>query len=152
MTKNKKIINSLIAVGLSLTLIGTTTLIVSNYIFNDYHPNRNNNPLNRGDNYEQFDLSSYLMNDNNLNDITDATFKNGQFIREISENKLVNYFKNQFRNVFNNIPKFKNNKDRFQFDLHYQIQNNKNNVLVDLVWYLPNANWFYFDQINIKLM
>ncbi len=147
--KNKTVI-SLISGFLSLSVIGATTLVVTNLINNDLNHHTNDKPLNRGDNYEQYNLSSYLVKDVNLRKILKATLEEGNK-KYIDEVKLQSYLRTEFRDVLEKIPKFRNKKDQYQFKFHYLIHPNKQSALLDIVWFIPNTDWYYFDQINIKL-
>lgn len=149
---NKKLTIGILAASMSVIAIGGTTLLVANLINQNNLPDVDNtNPLNRGDNYTRYDLSSYVNKDVTLKTIVKKSTKSGEDVKYIDETALREYLTSEFRNILKNIDKFSSRYNDYQFTFNYQIQSDKDAVLLDLVWNLPNANFFYYDQLKISL-
>lgn len=147
--KNKTAI-SLISGFLSLSVIGATTMVVTNLFSNSISDKKEVKPLNRGDNYEHYELSNYLIKDKHLSLILKTNLEQGNK-KYIDEIKLQYYLRTRFREVLEQIPKFKNKKNQYSLKFNYLIQPDNQSVLLDVVWFIPNSDWYYFDQLNIKL-
>lgn len=152
MNKDKRLM-FFTACSISVLLISSITLLVANLIINnkDIDTIDYERPLNRGKNYEHFQLRKWLLTNNDLHQIINAKFENGKYIRYIEESKLKNFFKYKFRNMFKSISKFEINADNFEFEFHYQLFNDDTSLFLDVVWQLPNNNYHYYDQIKLTL-
>lgn len=141
------------ACSVSVLSISSITLLVTNLIISniDIDTIDYDRPLNRGKNYEHFQLRKWLLTNSDLHQIINARFENGKYIRYIEESKLKNFFKYKFRNMFKTINKFKTNADNFEFKFSYQLFNDNHGLFLDVVWQLPNNNYHYYDQIKMTL-
>ena len=107
MTKNKKTIGILTA-SLSAVFVSSITLLATNLIVNNVESSTDyERPLNRGKNYEHYEIKKWLLDDKNLPSIIDGKFEDNlyvkSFIRSLEnpcfievDNKVL--FEKDFRN------------------------------------------------------
>lgn len=86
-------------------------MVIANSINNNHNEEENKKPLNRGDNYEQYDLKSAFNKYSKLKNILDSKYENDQIIKFINETKLKTFFKNEIKEIFKTIDKFKYNAE-----------------------------------------
>ena len=151
MIKNKKTIG-ILASSLSIVLVSSITLVTTNLIMNgselssDYE-----RPLNRGKNYEHYELKKWLLEDKNLSSIIDGKFEDDLYVKVINETKLRKFLKNEFRDILRKIKKFETNADIYKITFNYQLFDNNKGVYLDIVWNLPNSNYYFYEQVKLLL-
>ena len=57
--------------------------------------------------------------------------------------------KNNVRKILGDIDIFKKEIDNYEIEIHYSIQDNCK-VAFDIVWSLPNSDYYYYDQLQIS--
>ena len=151
MIKNKKII-WILAASLSVVLVSSITLVATNLIINDHENSIDyERPLNRGKNYEHFELKKWLLEDRNLPTIIDAKFEDDLYVKVVNETKLRNFLKNDFREILRKIKKFSINADNYKITYNYQIIDNNKGIYLDVVWNLPNSNYYFYEQVKLLI-
>lgn len=141
-----------IAGSLSLVLISSTTLITSNVFSKSSIPEKNTKPLHRGDNYQEFKIYTYLQKDYNFPSVIENQYVQGKILRTFNNDKIKIYFKDNMSQIFEKINLFKKNAKEYLITLNYKITDNKKVLLMDIVWGLPNTNYFYYDQFKINIL
>ncbi|MDD6145117.1 MAG: hypothetical protein SOT25_03470 [Malacoplasma sp.] len=150
---NKKLI-PLMAGCMSLILVSSTILVVSNF-FNketDIPIPKDIKPLNRGDNYEHYDISSYFKKYANFEEISTYKTIDGKIVKSIDKEKVKKFFKDNLKNILLQINKFKSKADQYLFTVNFQISPDSKSLLFDLVWNLPNSSFFYYDQLKVFML
>ena len=151
MIKNKKIIG-ILAASLSTVLVSSITLAVTNIIINNRESSVDyDRPLNRGKNYEHFELKKWLLGDNNLPSIIDCKFEENLYVKVINETKLKKFLKNDFKEILRKIKKFSINADNYKITYNYQMFNNNKGIYLDIVWNLPNNNYYFYEQVKLLI-
>ena len=151
MIKNKKIIG-ILAASLSTVLVSSITLAVTNIIINNRESSVDyDRPLNRGKNYEHFELKKWLLEDNNLPSIIDCKFEENLYVKVINETKLKKFLKNDFKEILRKIKKFSINADNYKITYNYQMFNNNKGIYLDIVWNLPNNNYYFYEQVKLLI-
>ena len=151
MTKNKNTI-SILAASLSTVLVSSITLLATNLIVNNVESSTDyERPLNRGKNYEHYEIKKWLLDDKNLPSIIDGKFEDNLYVRVINEIKLRKFLKNAFREILRKISKFTTNADAYKITYNYQLIDNNKGVYLDIVWNLPNSNYYFYDQVKLLI-
>ncbi len=144
----RKIKFAIFAFWLSLIILGGTSLLVLQLLPNSNLEPSYKNPLNRGDNYHLYDLTSYLSNDDNLSSIVKTnSLDNNSYI---NEEDLNTYLTKKFRNILASIDQFKSKASEYKICFYYKLEDENKTALIDVVWNLPNSDYYYFDQIKIE--
>lgn len=151
MIKNKKIIG-ILAASLSTVLVSSITLAITNIIINNRESSVDyDRPLNRGKNYEHFELKKWLLEDHNLASIIDCKFEENLYVKVINETKLKKFLKNDFKEILRKIKKFSINADNYKITYNYQMFNNNKGIYLDIVWNLPNNNYYFYEQVKLLI-
>ena len=151
MTKNKKTIG-ILAASLSAVLVSSITLLVTNLIVNNVESSTDyKRPLNRGKNYEHYEIKKWLLDDKNLPSIIDGKFEDNLYVKVINEIKLRKFLKNDFREILRKISKFATNADDYKITYNYQLIDNNKGVYLDIVWNLTNSNYYFYDQVKLLI-
>lgn len=151
MIKNKKIIG-ILAASLSTVLVSSITLAITNIIINNHESSTDyDRPLNRGKNYEHFELKKWLLEDYNLPTIIDCKFEENLYVKAINETKLKKFLKNDFKEILRKIKKFSINADNYKITYNYQMFNNNKGIYLDIVWNLPNNNYYFYEQVKLLI-
>jgi hypothetical protein len=117
---NKKIINTIsVAASVGVIGVGTTLGVLIN--------NEEIKILNRGNNYEQYSISTQFKNNNSLNSLKHL---DGDKLSEIN---FENKFKSIFYTCLTNTSKFKTNASKYVCKLNYLFHNNNKSVNIDVV-------------------
>lgn len=144
-----------LSAGMSIILIGTGSLVAANLFKKSADPSvKEKKPLDRGDNYEQYKISSMIQNNKKLTDIVSLYVKDNKYQREINSNKFKDNMIGIIKDVLGNVAKFKGSIDKYEFDLHYQIGADKKSCLVDVTWDIPSSStkqYYYYDQFQISI-
>lgn len=149
--KNKKFIGFI--AGFLSVLVLSSVGIISISLIDSNLPNHNNkNPLNRGDNYELYDLSSYFNKITTWSNTLNNEFIDGNYRISFNEKKFVSKIEDIIRNAFSKIDKFAKNKDKYQIKINYQLFDNNKKLLLDIVWNMPNVNYYFFSQSKIDIL
>ena len=152
MIKNKKTV-AILASSLSIVLVSSITLVTTNLIMNSSESSSDyERPLNRGKNYEHYELKKWLLEDKNLSSIIDGKFEDDLYVKVINETKLKKFLKNEFRNILRRIKKFETNADTYKITFNYQLFNNNKGIYLDIVWSLPNSNYYFYEQVKLLLI
>lgn len=130
--KNKKLV-ILISAFMSLIVLSSISLISISLISSSLPEVISNKPLNRGDNYEEYDLSSYFRNDIDLTDFLDNKFIDNNYLIYFNEEKFCENIEQKLRTIFGSITKFKNNQDNYQISVNYQLFDDNQIILLDIV-------------------
>lgn len=105
-------------------------------------------PLNRGNDYEKVDLSTYL-DKAKIMDLIMRINQEKQFV--FNEDKFKNNIEFLVRNALSKIDRFKNHASEYKIILSYQF-NEEKAISIDVVWHLPKTNpYHYYDQFQILL-
>ena len=140
MTKNKKTIG-ILAASLSAVLVSSITLLATNLIVNNVESSTDyKRPLNRGKNYEHYEIKKWLLDDKNLPSIIDGKFEDNLYVKVINEIKLRKFLK-----------KFATNADDYKITYNYQLIDNNKGVYLDIVWNLTNSNYYFYDQVKLLI-
>jgi patatin-like phospholipase/acyl hydrolase len=129
---NKKI-TALGCATLGITITGSAVLAA---LMLDKDDNDNyipdTKPLDRGDNYEHYNLNINFDRESLKDKFVDYEIKDNHQTLVLSEKKFKSNIENIVRETFKSIDRFKTNADKFKLDIHYQF-NNQNIILVDVV-------------------
>ena len=151
--ENKKAVISLIAGSCTLITVGGTVLLVTSLVDDNKDSSSNpQKPLDRGGNYEHYQLTNKFINNEFITSIVNKKLVNNKWVKTIDENKFQNFIKTNLRTIFKSISKFSSNADNYEININYQIQNNATNVAFDIDWNLPNSTYHYYDQLNISII
>lgn len=145
---------AVLSCGMSVILIGSGALIgVSLIVNNSDDDTPEVKPMNRGDNYEHFKISQYVQNSNKLQSIISLYIVDDKYKRKINEDKFLENISLIIKDGLSNVEKFKTSIDKYKFDLSYRIGPNEDEILIDVVWYIPNSysQYYYYDQFKITI-
>lgn len=93
-------------------MVNSITLLATNLIVNNVESSADyERPLNRGKNYEHYEIKKWLLDDKNLPSLIDGKFEDNLYVRVINEIKLRKFLKNAFREILRKISKFTTNAD-----------------------------------------
>ena len=132
----------------SVAVIGGTT-VTANVLLKDEIGQQISNPLDRDKSYHHYSLVNKLESNPNLDNLISMVKEGDNVTYIIDESKFVSNIKSLVQETLKSIPSFAENYLNYQIDVHYQI--NTKSVLVDLVWFEPNAKNKFFDQFELIL-
>lgn len=135
--------------GSSAALIGGTTVTANVLLKNEEGTKPNINPLNRDKSYHYYSLVNKISANEHLDDLITIIKDDDNITYVIDEQKFVSNIKTIIQETLKSIPTFAQNYLNYKIDVHYKI--NTKSVLVDLVWYEPEAKNKFFDQFELLL-
>lgn len=138
-----------IIAGSSATIIASVTVTANILLKNETNKKDNTNPLNRDKNYHYYSLVNKISQNENLNNLISSQISETGITYIIDEKKFVDNLKMIVQQTLKSISTFSKTYLNYTIDVHYKI--NTKSVLVDLVWYEPNAKIKFFDQFELVL-
>lgn len=144
---SKKVIG--IISGSSAAVIGGTTVTANVLLKDEIGQKQNTNPLNRDKSYHHYSLVNKLEGNENLDNLISMVKEDDSVTYIIDEKKFVSNIKSLIQETLKSIPAFAENYLNYQIDVHYKI--NTKSILVDLVWFEPEAKNKFFDQFELIL-
>ena len=89
--ENKKAVISLIAGSCTLITVGGTVLLVTSLVDDNKDSSSNpQKPLDRGGNYEHYQLTNKFINNEFITSIVNKKLVNNKWVKTIDENKFQN--------------------------------------------------------------
>ena len=150
MKKISKKINYFTWFCISLLIISTFTLCFNkSYALSDNISLHDINPLNRGSNYKHFDLRKYIQHASTLNQLVDIEYVGGSFAKIINSEKFISFLQKEIRAMIAQIDLFKYRINDYSIKINYRFNSDKNCCFMDVVWGIPQKNYWYFDQIKL---
>lgn len=147
---NKKVITAITA-SVSLAIIGSVSLGIYalSITDKDKENNKSTKPLNRGDDYEQVNLSTHF-DKSKIKDLI-VVIDNEKTKPILDKDKFKHYIDLLIKDALGKIERFKNHLDEYKVVISYQFTSNCS-IALDVVWYIPKSNaYHYFDQFEILL-
>jgi hypothetical protein len=107
---------------LGAVVIGSSVLaaLMINDKNNNQNTTSNSKPLNRGENYEHYNLNLEMNRDILRESLIDYETTNQEQSVVLSEAKFKNNIESIVRNVLKNNDRFKSNADKYTIDIHYE--------------------------------
>lgn len=138
-----------IITGVSAALIAGTTVTANILLKDEIGVKPNNNPLNRDKSYHYYSLVNKISKNEKLNNLIGIVRSGSSITYIIEEQKFVDNIRQIVQDALKEIPTFSEKYLNYVIDCHYKI--NTKSVLVDLVWYEPEAKNKFFDQFELLL-
>lgn len=144
---SKKVIG--VISGSSAALIGGTTVTANVLLKDEIGVKPNTNPLDRDKSYHYYSIVNKVASNPNLDNLITMVKGDDSVAYILEEEKFVTNIKNIVQDALKSIPTFASDYLNYKIDIHYKI--NTKSILVDLVWYLPEAKNKFFDQFELLL-
>ena len=144
---SKKVIG-VISAG-SAAVVGGTTVTANVLLKNETGTKQSSNPLDRDKTYHYYSLVNKISSSDKLDNLITLVKDDDSLNYIIEEKKFVANIRSIVQEALKSIPAFAQNYLNYTIDVHYKISTKS--VMVDLVWYEPEAKNKFFDQFELIL-
>jgi hypothetical protein len=147
---NKKVVCAITA-SVCLAIIASVGLgVYALSLSNKKNEQQNKKPLNRGNDYEQVNLSTKL-DKSKIKDLIVAIDSQNHDKLDFNREKFKHNIESIIRDGLTKIDRFKNRVNEYQITISYQFTNPQT-IALDVVWNIPTSNsYHYYDQFEISL-